>query len=312
MNLFDLILVQPIFNLLLFIYGIIPGHDFGVALILFTIVVRLIMWPLVRRQLHQTRVMQSLQGELKKIKQRTKGNKQLESQLMMELYRERGVNPFGSIGLLLVQLPVFISLYAVVRLITANHGANIAKYAYGFVEQIPYIKDIMAHPEHLNSMLFGLVDLTRTAFSSKGFYVPIFILAVLAAMFQFWQSKQVLPKVKEGRRLRDVLKEQAKGKEVDQSELSALMSNRMTFLFPILTFMISIYLAGALVLYLATTSLVAVIQQALVLRGDSEELIQEASQPPAVAEKLQNAQEAVVIEAPKSPVRKQKKKGKKR
>jgi len=308
MNLFDIILVQPIFNLLLFIYGIIPGHDFGVALILFTIIVRFVMWPLVRRQLHQTRKMQSLQGEIQKIKQRTKGNKTLESQMMMELYREKGVNPFGSIGLLLLQLPVFISLYAVVRLITTDHSVNIAKYAYGFVEQLPYIKDIIAHPSDFNSVLFGVVDLTKTAFGNSGFYLPIFILAICAAGFQFWQSKQLLPKVKEGRRLRDVLKEQASGKQVDQSEVSALMSNRMTFLFPILTFMISIYLAGALVLYLLTTSVIAVIQQGIVLRDDSEEMIHLRSKKGE--QKLQNAKEAAIVEEPQPTAKA--KKGKKR
>ena len=95
MSLFDVILVQPIFNILVFIYGIVPGHDFGLSLILFTILIRFLLWPLVKKQLHQTKVMRQLQPELARIKKRTAGNKQMEAQLMMELYRERGVNPFG-------------------------------------------------------------------------------------------------------------------------------------------------------------------------------------------------------------------------
>src|SRR5690349_20320686 len=117
MNFFDIILVQPIFNILVVIYGLVPGQDFGVALILFTIIVRLLMWPLVKKQLRQTKVMRELQPELAKIKARAKGNRQLESQLMLELYKEKGVNPFSSIGTLLLQLPIFIALFAVVRLI---------------------------------------------------------------------------------------------------------------------------------------------------------------------------------------------------
>lgn len=305
MNLFDVILVQPIFNVLLFIYGIIPGHDFGVALILFTILVRVLMWPLVRKQLHQTKVMQSVQPEIQKIKKKTKGNRQLEAQLMMELYRERGVNPFSSIGLLILQLPIFIALFAVVRLLTENHGANIAKYAYDFVGQLPYIKEIVADPGKFNDMLFGLVDLTNVAVGPQGIYWPLIILAILAGIAQFWQSKQLLPKVKDGRRLRDILKEQAAGKEVDQSEISALMTNRMIFLFPALTFIVSIYLSGALTLYLLATSVVAVIQQGYVLRQDSDEM---SHQTGKAKQKLDNAKEAEVVEKPRTAKKQRRKK----
>jgi len=310
MSLFDVILVQPIFNVLLFIYGLIPGHDFGIAIILFTILVRVVMWPLIRKQLHQTKAMQGLQAEVKKIKQKTKGNRQLEAQLTMELYRERGVSPFSSIGLLIVQLPVFISLFAVIRLITENHALNIDKYAYGFIEQIPYIKDVIVHPDAFNHMLFGLVDLTKVAVSASGPYIPLLLMAVVAAALQFWQSKQLLPKVKEGRKLRDILKDQASGKSVDQSEVSALMSSRMIFLFPVLTFVISIYLPGALVVYLLATSAVAVVQQAYVLKQDTDELshMGEKSTPKA-KKKLEQAKEAEVVEQPKaSKAKKQRKK----
>lgn len=310
MSLFDIILVQPIFNVLLFIYGIIPGHDFGIALILFTALVRFAMWPLVKKQLHQTKVMQKLQPELQKIKQKTKGNKQLEAQMMMELYRERGVNPFGSIGLLLAQLPVFIALFAVVRLITENHGTNIAKYAYDSIEQIPYIKDIIAHHDHFNNTLFGLVDLTRQAIDSHGVYWPLLIMAIVAAGLQFWQSKQLLPKVKEGRKLRDILKEQAAGKQVDQSEISALMSNRMIYLFPLLTFFVSIYFVGALVVYLLAQSAVAIGQQWYILRQDSDEMVAKANKTKT---KATNAKEAEIIEQPiKSSSSKSKKKKRKK
>lgn len=313
MSIFDIILVQPIFNILLFIYGLIPGHDFGLALILFTILVRVLMWPLIRKQLHQTKAMQEIQPEVQKIKKKTKGNRQLEMQLTMELYKERGVSPFGSIGLLIAQLPIFISLFVVVRLITENHAENIAKYAYDIIEQIPYIKDVIAHPDAFNHMLFGLVDLTKIAVSPSGMYFPLVLMAVVAAAFQFWQSKQLLPQVKEGRKLRDILKEQASGKEVDQSEISALMGNRMVYLFPVLTFFVSLYLPGALTLYLLATSAVAVLQQHYVLRQDGEEMIAMANKTttPKATKKLAAAKEAEVVEKPASKTKKQSKRRKK-
>ena len=66
---FTTIIVQPIFNLLVLIYAILPGHNFGLSLIIFTIIIRLLLWPLVKKQLHQTKLMRKLQPEIKKIKE---------------------------------------------------------------------------------------------------------------------------------------------------------------------------------------------------------------------------------------------------
>ena len=73
-SLFEVVIVKPIFNLLVLIYGLLPGHNFGLSIILFTIVVRLLMWPLVKKQLHQAKAMRELQPELKRIKKAAKGN----------------------------------------------------------------------------------------------------------------------------------------------------------------------------------------------------------------------------------------------
>lgn len=270
MSFFDIILVQPIFNILVVIYGLVPGQDFGVALIIFTVIVRLLMWPLVKKQLHQTKIMRRMQPELAKIKKQAKGNRQLESQMMLALYKEKGVSPFSSIGTLLLQLPIFIALFAVVRLITENHD-NIAKFTYDIFEGIPGIRDAIAG--QINHNLLGVIDLTKHATDpGGGMYWPLIIMAVIAAVLQFFQSKMLLPQPKEKRKLRDMLKEQAAGKEVDQAEISAQMTGKMIWLFPILTFMVSIYLEGALVLYLLTTNIVAILQQKMVLEKDESDL----------------------------------------
>lgn len=304
MSLFDLILVQPIFNILVLIYGILPGHDFGVSLIIFTIIVRLAMWPLVKKQLNQTKVMRSLQPELIKVKQRAKGNKQLEAKMMMELYKERGVSPFGSIGLLLAQLPIFISLFAVVSLITQN-ASNIGKYTYGIIEQLPAVQAAMNGD--FKATLFGFIDLTKHAVQpgDAGLYWPLLIMAVAAAVLQFVQSKQLMPQPKEKKRLRDLLKDQAAGKQVDQSEISGIVTGRMVWLFPILTFMVSIYLAGALVVYLLTQSAVAVIQQWLVLKDDEAELDKISTKTKGRAER---AIEAEVVTSKSASKRKKRRK----
>jgi YidC/Oxa1 family membrane protein insertase len=294
MSIFDILLVQPIFNILIVIYGLIPGHDYGLALIIFTIIARLAMWPLVKKQLRQTKVMRELQPELTKIKKKAKGNKQLESRLMLELYREKGVNPFSSIGMLVVQLPIFIALFAVVRLIS-NHN-NIAKYTYDFLQGIPAISDAIAHQIHQS--LFGFLDLTKHATEpGGGIYWPLLVLAVVAAGLQYYQSRQLMPQPKEKRKLRDILKDQAAGKEVDQSEISALMTGKMTWLFPALTFLLSVYLQGALVLYLVVSSVVAIFQQASVLNSDEVEMEKLSEKTKT---KVKQAVEAEVVAEPEA------------
>lgn len=293
MNIFQVLIVQPIFNFLLFIYNFVG--DFGVAIILLTIIIRLLLWPLVKKQLRQTKLMRKIQPELKKIKAKAKGNKQLESQMMMELYREKGVKPFGSMLVLLIQLPIFIALVQVVRLLS-EHRDQIEQYTYGFLQSFGRIPDLIANPDTFNEKLFGIIDLTRHAIGNGAIYWPALILAVAAAIFQYIQSKQTMPNVTEKKKLRDMFKAAANGKEVDQSEMSGVMTRNMMIIFPFMTFFIAIYLPGAVVLYYATTSIVAVIQQWSVLRKDEDELEMIASEP--AKKKAKNAREAVVVKQP--------------
>lgn len=322
MNLFDLLIVQPIFNMLLFIYGVIPGNDFGIALIIFTIFIRFVMWPLIKKQLHQTKLIRKIQPSLKRVKAKAKGNKALEAQLMMELYKEKGIKPFSSIGLLLLQLPIFIALFRVIQIITMERD-EISRYTYEFMNGIPAVSDLLANPDQFNEYLFGIIDLTKSAFSQDGLYIPLLILAFMAAGFQFIQSKQLLPQQKSKKRLRDIMKESAAGKDVDQSEVTAIMSGRMMMFLPIMLFFIALYLPGALVLYYAMTSLVAIIQQHFVLSKDVDEMEDVAEEPvkkkkspekkakkkDTVKDRAEKAQEATVVA---EPAKKKKASGKQR
>lgn len=318
MSLFDTLIVQPIFNLLIAIYGILPGSDFGVALIIFTIIVRLAMWPLVKKQLHQTKVMRAIQPELKKIKVKSKGNRQMEAQLMMELYRERGVSPFGSIGLLLIQLPIFIALFRVIQIMTVERD-KIAAFTYDFLEKLGPIQAIISDANHqFNESLFGVINLTKHAVGSEGIYLPLLLLAALASVLQYIQSKQTMPVPAEKRRLRDIMKESASGKQADQAEISAAMSQNMIKIFPFITFFVAIYLPGALVLYYAASSGVAVIQQKIVLGRDIEEMEDLADTPdkpkkkakkakietPTAEQRAESADEAEVVSESVTPATK--------
>lgn len=278
MNIFDLIIVQPIFNLLLGLYSIIPGGDFGISLIIFTILVRFALFPLVKKQLHQTQAMKKMQPELKRIKAKAKGNKQVESMMMLELYKKHGVNPFRSIGILVIQLPIFIALYSVIRIMTQNRG-EIAHYTYSFMQNIGPIHQIIQHPNQFNEKLFGVIDLTKTAFSAHGVDIFILILAVVAATTQYFMSKQTMPQAENKKRLRDVMAEAADGKQADQSEMNAIVSGKMIKVLPFFMFFIMISVPGALALYYAVSNLVAVAQQSYLLKKDEEEMEEIADEP---------------------------------
>ena len=277
MNIFDLVVVQPIFNLLLGLYSLIPGGDFGIALIIFTVLVRFALWPLVARQLHQAKAMRKLQPELRKIRAASKGNKQVESMQMLDLYKRHDVKPFRSILILLIQLPIFIAIYSVVRIFT-NHRDQIETYTYSFMKGLEPVKQLIAHPEQFHEKLLGIVDLTHQAFSSTGVDFVLVGLAILAAITQYIISKQTAPST-DNRRLRDVMAEAANGKQADQAELNAVVVGKMTKILPFFMFFIMISLPGALALYYATSNTFAAIQQHYLLKRDVEELEEIAEEP---------------------------------
>ncbi|NCQ54215.1 hypothetical protein COV88_00450 [Candidatus Saccharibacteria bacterium CG11_big_fil_rev_8_21_14_0_20_41_19] len=274
MDIFQVFVAQPIFNLLFVIYSLIPGGDFGIALIIFTVLVRFAMWPLLKKQLHQAIAMQKLQPELVRIKKETKGNKQLEGAQMMELYKKHDVSPFRSIGILFIQLPIFIALYEVIQIFTSQRG-QIAGFTYGFLKDIGPIKDLIANPNQFNEKMLGFLDLSKQAITSNPFAVNVFILilAIGAAVTQYMMSKQTAPKQTSNKRLRDVMNEAAEGKQSSQGEMNAIMMNKMIKFLPIMMFFIMINLPGALVLYYTVSNIVAVAQQGSILKGDTKEMI---------------------------------------
>src|SRR5579859_5735711 len=152
---FTTLIVQPIFNLLVLIYAILPGHNFGLAIIIFTVIVRLALWPLLKRQLHQTKKMRKLQPELKRIKKEAKGDKQKESAMVMALYKEHGVSPFGSILILIIQLPILIALYSGLRRVI-DQPHQIISFAYPSLQHLPWMQQL-SHNIHLfDATLFGI------------------------------------------------------------------------------------------------------------------------------------------------------------
>ncbi|HZP55175.1 MAG TPA: YidC/Oxa1 family membrane protein insertase [Candidatus Saccharimonadales bacterium] len=267
---FTTIIVQPIFNLLALIYALLPGHNFGLAIILFTILIRLLMWPLVKKQIHHARALRELQPEIKKIKAEAAGDKRKEQMLTMELYKEKEINPLSSLVIVVIQAIILIGLYSGLNRIIKN-PQQIISFSYPALHHLAWMQTLAHDIHQFDDSLFGFIDLHKSAVSSSGVYWPAMVLVLGSAAAQFYQGRQLMPKTADSRSLRQILREAGKGKSADQQEVNAAVGRSTMFILPVFVFIISINFAAALPLYWLTGSLVAIWQQDRILKEDVAE-----------------------------------------
>jgi membrane protein insertase Oxa1/YidC/SpoIIIJ len=188
----------------------------------------------------------------------------------MELYKERQINPFASLGILLVQLPILIGLYVGLKKVIDN-PQNLLTLSYPALHHLPWMQTLAKDINQFDNTLFGWVDLTKTATGPSGIYWPAMVIAVASAIAQFFQSRQLLPKSEDSRGLRQILSDAGKGKNADQQEVNAAVGRSTLYMLPLFILFISLRLAAALPLYWLTSSVVAYIQQSRILKEDVEE-----------------------------------------
>lgn len=313
--LLDMIIVRPIVNILFVIYSLVG--DFGLAIILFTIIVKLITWPLMKRQLHQTRIMRQIQPELAEIKKNCKGNRQLESIQMMDLYKRKNVKPFRSMLTLLIQFPIFIGLFTAINVavrprVTETTTYTVEHSAYFFVEPMNHIDDLITQQKtylaqvqsgtenptlEFAPKLFGAVDLSATAGFTSVSSIVILLFAIMSAIMQFVMSRQQDPTRQNGKKrrtMRQLMKEAAEGKEASQEEINAVAQGQMTWMMPFMMFLIMMNLPGALVFYYLLSNIITVILQKRILSQNYTEM--EAAADKAILKELHNAEEAIVVD----------------
>jgi len=236
-NVFNVVLYQPLFNALILLYKYLPGHDFGIAVIILTIVIRLILYPLMVQSIKSQKVLSELQPKIQEIQQKYKNDREKQTKEMMSLYQKEKINPFSSFSLLLIQFPILIAIYQVFwKGLRPETMANL----YSFV----------SNPGPINPTFLGIVNLSKTSL----------VLAVLAGIAQFFQSKMMTPspaKASEG-------KPHQKG----GPEFSSMMQKQMLYFFPVFTVFILLKLPAAIGLYWIITSLFSMLQQHLVFKKE--------------------------------------------
>ena len=223
-DIFNLFLYQPLFNLLVLIYNYVPGRDFGLAIILLTILIRLVLYPISVKALNSQKALQKLQPKIQELQKKYKDDKERQTRETLELYRKEKINPFSGLLLAIVQLPILIALYQVFW-----HGLK--------PEAINNLYNFVSNPVHINAMFFGFIDLSK----------PNLIFAILAGIFQFIQTKMLLPG-----------KENSNSKERD---ISQIMQKQMVYFLPFITVVILLKLPSALGLYWIISSVFSIIQQ---------------------------------------------------
>ncbi len=238
-NLFFSVLYQPIFNLLIFFYNLIP--DIGISIIIITLIIKIITWPLSKKSLRSQRAMQTLQPKLEALKQKYKNDKEKLGIATMELYKAEKINPLSSCLPLLIQLPIIFAMFQVFRTGLVNADFSIL---YNFV----------SIPEKINPIMLGFLDLSR----------PQVILGVLAGGAQFWHT-QILRK-KNG----NVPKKENK----KEPAMTEVMSKQMMYFMPFLTIIFSTTLPGGVVLYWLINTFLMAFEQKFVnqnLKKEKEE-----------------------------------------
>ncbi len=231
------LLWRPLFNLLVGITALTPGHFMWLGVVLVTLAVRLILLPLSLKQARQAQKSQGkmagLQEELKRIKEEHKDDRQKQAQKTMALYRKAGVNPASGCLLLLIQLPILIALY---RVFLTPIGPESASLLYSFVSL----------PSSINLSFFSII-LTE----------PSLLLAIIAGITQFVQVRFFSPAP---------TPTPSGTADDDSAKMMAAMQRNMAYIFPAMTVFISLSLPSALPLYWIISIALAILQQRLLQR----------------------------------------------
>ncbi len=229
-NLFHLIFYKPLYNALVFLVGIIPFHDVGLAVIVLTLIVQFIIFPFRHKSVITQRKMREIEPEIKKIKEQFKKDTQEQTKRTMALYRSHGISPFSGFFMLIIQLPVFIALY---KLFSAGIKFNTSDL-YSFITLT----------DTIHTKFLGLVDISSSNY----------VLAFLAGLTQFFQMQLALPKIKKA--------DSQTGSF--QENLSRSMSIQAKYIMPIFIFFIALKFSSGIALYWTTMNIFAIVHEAII------------------------------------------------
>lgn len=230
--LFHSFIYEPIYNALAFLVAVIPGGDVGVAIIILTLGIKFALFPLSLAAVKTQASMRDIDPELKRIRKEFEHNKEESARQTMALLKEKKVNPFASIFLVLIQIPIILGLYFVFRLEGGGGGFD-PTLLYAFT---PF-------PSTASFVFLGLVNLTGQSL----------ILAALVAATQFYAARLMVPA--------------PVGEEGSLShDLAKSMHVQMRYVLPIVMGVVSYVISAAIALYFLISNLFQIFQELYVKR----------------------------------------------
>ncbi len=233
------LIYQPLFNILIFFYNIAPFPDLGIAVIFLTVLIKGFLYPLGIKAAKSQKEMQAIQPEIKKIQEKYKENKEEQAKKIMELYKEKGVNPFSGMLPIFIQLPILVSLFQIFTRGLEN-------------EEMKHLYEFISTPEIVNYNFLGIIDLSS----------PNVFLAIIAAAGQYIQMKMTMSG-----------KKAEKKEEGKKADMAKAMQTQMIYFLPGFTFIVLLNLPSAVGLYWIVTVIFSVYQQYSV--RDKEEVGEE-------------------------------------
>lgn len=230
---------NPLYNGLIFLMDVIPWVDAGIAIVIFTIIIKLILFPLSKKAVVTQLKMKKIEPELSALKTQYKDDKQMQATKTLEIYRNNGVNPFASILLIFIQLPIILALYKVFLTGFSNINTDIL---YSFVRV----------PEFINLNFLGLIDIT-------GKNILLALLAGITSYIQIKYSMPITPKTPPNVNMSK--------EEKFRYDLSRTMSVQMKFMLPLLAFFVSWTISGAIAIYWITSNVFTIAQELVIRRS---------------------------------------------
>ncbi len=227
-NFFRTIIYDPLYNALIFIESSIGWVDLGLAVIILTVLVRLILFPLSKSAIITQQKIKFHQDELKEIREKYKEDKQKQAEMTMAFYKEKGINPFSSLLPMIIQIPVIISLYLI--FLKTDLPAIHPEMLYSFIEA----------PSEVSTTLAGFIDISGKSFVLAG-------LTGIASFFQFKISMPAPQEKKENPSLKD--------------DLARSMNLQVRYFFPIMIAGVAYAFSSIVALYLLTSTLFSIGQE---------------------------------------------------
>ena len=239
---FQLFFYQPTYNILVFFLNIIPNHDVGIAIILTTIFIKIILLPLNLKAQESQYVMREMEGEMRGLKEKNKNDHKKYGEELMLLYKTKNVSPFSSLLLLFIQIPIFFALFFV--------------FQSGIKFDQTSIYSFVSFPDKINLLAFGLFDL------SKAYWW----IGVLCGVSMYVYTKKQSDLMK---RISAVLKskKEKENKQENNTKMESFseifaknMNFQMVYFFPIISGITAAYFPAALGVYWTTSNILSIFQ----------------------------------------------------